>query len=261
MDLMRSLILAREFLQLRSEFDKHFEIVPATTPDLVEACFKVRYRVYCEELRWEPLNDEKLEYDQFDEHALHILLRSKRLNEFVGCIRLIRCNPDRPFDRLPIELSCFHTLDYRLLENLAIPRTAMAEVSRLAVDSRFRRRKGEFVRPVGLSDEDYGSLAKPRFPFIPVGLYLAMLESAQIHGIDTLYMLTEPWLVQHLRRLGIRIEPIGGAVTHHGERIPSLMSVGVTIRSLHLLVRPLFNSISTTVHAAYQVPHEWQIAV
>lgn len=261
MELRQSLILAREFMQLRKEFERHFEIVAATTPELIEECFRVRYRVYCEELRWEPLNKEKLEYDQYDNQSLHILLRSKHFNEFVGCIRLIRAHPEHSHDRLPFELSCFHTLDYRLLENLAVPRQKMAEVSRLAVDGRFRRRRGEFIRPVGIADEDYGSFTQPRFPFVPIGLYLAMLESAQIHGIDTLFMLTEPWLIRHLRRLGVRLEPIGGSITHHGERQPSMMSVDVTLRSLHFLVKPLYRSIANTMHMEYQSPYLLPVAV
>lgn len=261
MSIIHSLILAREFLQLRRNFDRYFEVMPASTPELIEHCFRVRYRVYCEELRWEPLNKEKLEYDEFDDQSLHLLLRSKQLNEFVGCIRVIRTNQKDPYQRLPFEQACAHTLDYRLLENLAIPRKEIGEISRLAVDSRFRRRPGEYVRPVGMSDEDYGSIVKPRFPYIPVGLYLAMLESAQRHGIDALFMLTEPWLARHFNRLGVRIEPVGGAVTHHGERIPSMMSVSVTVRSLHVLVKPLYKGISEHVRDAYNSQENLPLAV
>lgn len=260
MSLMQSLILAREFLQLKQNFDQFFEIMPATTDALREQVFRVRHRVYCEELQWEPVRPNGLESDDYDEQSLHILLRSRHLDEFVGCIRLIRCSEYFPSNPLPFEQACAETLDHRLMENLALGRDNIAEVSRLAVDSRFRRRQGEQHRPVAISDDDYGNLRRPRFPYIPVGLYLGMLEAARLHGIDTLFMLTEPWLAGHFRRLGVRLEPIGGPIEHRGQRIPSMLSVPVTIRSLHLLVRPLFNGLAEKVRKDYQASHPFRHA-
>ena len=251
MSLMQSLILAREFLQLKQNFDRYFEIMPATTDALREQVYRVRHRVYCEELAWEPVRPDGLEHDAFDPQSLHILLRSRQLDEYVGCIRLIRCHEHFPSNPLPFESACAHTLDQRLLENLALTRDSVAEVSRLAVDSRYRRRQGEQRRPVTISDDDYGNLRRPRFPFIPVGLYLGMLEAARLHGIDTLFMLTEPWLAGHFRRLGVRLEPIGSPIEHRGQRVPSMMSVTVTIRSLHLLVRPLYNGLAEKIRGDY----------
>lgn len=252
MSLMQSLILAREFLQLKQNFDQYFEILPATTDALRNEVYRVRHRVYCDELGWEPVRDDGMEQDAYDPQSLHILLRSRTLNEYVGCIRLIRCHEHFPSNPLPFEEACADVLDQRLIENLALSRDSIAEVSRLAVDSRFRRRQGEQRRPVAISDDDYGNLRRPRFPYIPVGLYLGMLEQARLHGIDNLFMLTEPWLAGHFRRLGVRLEPIGSPIEHRGQRVPSMMSVSVTIRNLHLLVRPLFNGLSAKIRADYE---------
>ena len=260
MSLMQSLILAREFLQLKQNFDRFFEIMPATTDALRADVFRVRHRVYCEELGWEPVRPDGIESDSYDAQSLHILLRSRALNEYVGCVRLIRCHEHFPSNPLPFEEACAHALDERLLENLALGRDNIAEVSRLAVDGRFRRRPGEQRKPVAISDEDYGNLRHPRFPYIPVGLYLGMLEAAQVHGIDTLFMLTEPWLAQHFKRLGVRLEPVGAAIEHRGQRVPSMMSVPVTIRSLHLLVRPLFHGLAAKVRADYDKAYSFRNA-
>ncbi len=260
MSLLQSLILAREFLQLKHNFDQYFEILPATTDALREQVYRVRHRVYCEELQWEPARADGLESDSYDPQSLHLLLRSRNLNEYVGCVRLIRCHENFPSEPLPFEQACAHTLDQRLMENLGLGRDNIAEVSRLAVDGRFRRRQGEQRKPVVLSDDDYGNLRRPRFPYIPVGLYLGMLEAAQLHGIDTLFMLTEPWLAQHFRRLGVRLEPVGGAIEHRGQRIPSMMSVPMTLRSLHLLVRPLYHGIAEKVRRDYDAAYSFRHA-
>ncbi|NQD38538.1 PEP-CTERM/exosortase system-associated acyltransferase [Permianibacter sp. IMCC34836] len=257
---MQSLILAREFLQLKQNFDQFFEILPATTDELRQEVYRVRHRVYCEELGWEPVRDDGMEADSYDPQSLHILLRSRNLNEYVGCVRLIRCHENFPSNPLPFEEACAHTLDERLMENLGLARDSIAEVSRLAVDGRFRRRTGEQRKPVAISDEDYGNLRRPRFPYIPVGLYLGMLEAAQIHGIDTLFMLTEPWLAQHFRRLGVRLEPIGAPIEHRGQRVPSMMSVSVTIRSLHLLVRPLYHGLAAKIRSDYDKAYSFRRA-
>ncbi len=87
-----------------------------------------------------------------------------------------------------------------------LPRDTIAEVSRLAVIGRFRRRKGEQRTPLPLSDQDFGTSLQPRFPYITIGLYLAP-SSCKAHGIGTLFMLTEERLAQHFGKLGAKSRP------------------------------------------------------
>jgi N-acyl amino acid synthase of PEP-CTERM/exosortase system len=116
-----------------------------------------------------------------------------------------------------------------------------------------RRRlfKGETRAPIGLLDSDFGSPEHPRFPYIPVGLYLGMLTLARRHSIETLFVLTEPRLAKHLSRLGVKIQQIGGPVEHRGTRIPSMMQVDSIIEGLNFLVRPLYNVILNEINSAY----------
>lgn len=44
---------------------------------------------------------------------------------------------------------------------------------------------------------------------IPVGLYLGTIEMAALHGIDTLFVLTEPRLAGHFSKLGVKTRQIG----------------------------------------------------
>jgi len=128
----------------------------------------------------------------------------------------------------------------------------MAEVSRLAVVSAFRRRKGENREPGSIHTGDFGTQEQPRFPYIPVGLYLGMLAQAQRHGAENLFMLTEPRLVRHLALLGVRCRRVGDAVEHRGRRVPSMLSVQRTIRGFGPLVRPLYEAIEAEIAAGYR---------
>ena len=119
----------------------------------------------------------------------------------------------------------------------------MAELSRLAVVHEFRRRKGEQDTPINLADEDFGTPARPRFPHIPVGLYLGALAIAQRRIIATLVVLTEERLARHFGRLGVRLAQVGDAVEFHRMRAPYLMSVRETVDMLPPVIRALYDKI------------------
>jgi N-acyl amino acid synthase of PEP-CTERM/exosortase system len=128
-----------------------------------------------------------------------------------------------------------------------LPRHAIAEASRLAVVSGYRLRRGEQDQSFPISDESFGTRQMPRFPYIPVALYLATLELAALHGIETLFVLTEPRLASHFARLGVDIKHIGAPVEHRGTRIPCMMSVSSIIDSLNFIMRPFYTVIAQEV--------------
>jgi N-acyl amino acid synthase of PEP-CTERM/exosortase system len=133
-----------------------------------------------------------------------------------------------------------------------MPRSTIAEVSRLAVVGRYRRRSGERHLPVALTERDFGTPDRPRFPYLAVGLYLAMLAQARRHRIETLFMLTEQRLARQLTRLGVHLTPIGPAIEHRGLRFPSMMSVPEVIGSLNFFVRPMFDVIADEIETSYE---------
>jgi len=56
-----------------------------------------------------------------------------------------------------------------------------------------------------LKKRDFGSPAHPRFPFLPVGLYHGTMALAERHGIEKVFVITEPRLAAHLAKLGFDI--------------------------------------------------------
>ncbi len=238
-----------ELMNLREGFRKYFEVVPALTDALRDEVYRIRHAVYCEELGWEQLRPDGRERDEYDAHSLHCLIRAHVDGRFVGCTRLVLAKPGEPHESLPFEKACAHTLDRSIIDPQALPRHTIAEFSRLAVIARYRRRKGEQRNAAAISEDSFGSKDQPRFPYIPVGLYLGTIEMAARSGIDTLFVLTEPRLANHLGKLGVRIRKIGGAIEHRGTRIPSMMSVQSILSGLNFIVRPLHKLIASEVEA------------
>jgi len=224
---------------LQAEFDTHFAITRATSPQQRDEGFRMRHGVYCEELRFEPIRPDGREYDEYDDGAEHLLIRSVRTGTFVGCARVVM--PHDLQHALPVERSGA----WKAARPLRDPqgRAVVAELSRLAVVHEFRRRKGEQDTPINLADEDFGTPARPRFPHIPVGLYLGALAIAQRRIIATLVVLTEERLARHFGRLGVRLAQVGDTVEFHRMRAPYLMSVRETVDMLPPVIRTLYDKI------------------
>ena len=239
------------FLDLRARFNELFSCVPATTDELRDCCFRIRHDIYCTELGYEPTRPKGLETDAFDARSVHCLLRAKQSGQFIGCIRLILADPADPAALFPFEKTCSTTLYRTIVDPARLPRPRVAEVSRLAVVRAYRRRKGEEQDPGSIHSGDFGTPDLPRFPYIPVGLYLGMLVQARRHGVDTLFMLTQPRLVRHLSLLGVRSKRVGGPVEHRGRRVPSMLSVPGIVNGFGPLVRPLYEAIEAEVDAGY----------
>jgi N-acyl amino acid synthase of PEP-CTERM/exosortase system len=121
------------------------------------------------------------------------------------------------------------------------------------VISKYRRRKGEARRPAGISDSDFGTPDRPRFPYITVGLYLGMIAQARRQGVERLLLLTEVRLASHLSRLGVRVQRIGGAVEHRGSRVPSMIMVDEVIAGFGTFVRPLYEVIADEIDGVHRL--------
>ena len=242
---------------LGSAFSKYFQIVPALTEELRDHAFRIRHQVYCEELKFEPERPARRETDAYDAHSLHCLIRSVSSREYVACTRLVLARPNAPDYLLPFEKTCAHTIDRSIIDPRVLPRQGIAEVSRLAVIAGYRRRLGERNLPAPTLEADFDSTSsQPRFPFLTIGLYLGTIELAALHGIDTLFVLTEPKLARHFARLGVEVKQIGGPVEHRGLRVPSMMRVSSIVAGLNFLVRPLYAVIADEVRRAVRDQRE-----
>lgn len=243
-----------DITDLGASFKRYFQIVPALGGELREEAYRIRHQVYCEDLKYEPARPDRRETDEYDEQSLHCLIRSLKSGEFVGCTRLILCRQDDPHSPLPFEKTCAATLDRSIVDPQALARDKIAEVSRLAVISRYRLRRGERKSPAPLNEESFGTRLLPRFPYIPVALYLATTELAAIHGIDSMFVLTDTRLATHFARLGVNVRQVGAPVEHRGLRVPSMLDVKEIIGGLNFIMRPLYNVIAQEVRQGAREP-------
>jgi N-acyl amino acid synthase of PEP-CTERM/exosortase system len=125
-------------------------------------------------------------------------------------------------------------------------------VSRLAVRARYRRRRADRVDRVPIHEEDFGSVVHPRFPYIPIGLYLGAIALAARSGIETLFVLTEPRLASHFSKLGVEVTQIGAPIEHRGTRIPSMMDVQGIIKGMRFLVKPMWRVIREEIENGFE---------
>lgn len=234
-------------------FRKYFEIHPATDDSIRNDVYRIRHEVYCEELGFEPERPDRLEYDEYDLHSLHCVLQTSHdPRQLVGCTRLVLTDPSQPEMLLPFERTCADTLDRRIVDPARLPRDRIAEVSRLAVRAAYRRRRGESQDPAPIHDEDFGTQNQPRFPYVPIGLYLGAVALAARSGVDTLFVLTEPRLANHFGKLGVDIKQIGAPVEHRGTRVPSMMDVPAIIKNMRFLVKPIWRVIQEEIEHGYE---------
>ncbi|MCC6610764.1 MAG: PEP-CTERM/exosortase system-associated acyltransferase [Burkholderiales bacterium] len=234
-------------------FKRYFEVAPALSEELKDAVYGIRHRVYCEELGFEPIRADRREKDEYDAHSVHLLMRSFADDGYIGCSRLVLARPGDPYYPLPFERTCSATLDRSIADPTSMPRSAVAEVSRLAIVNTFRRRRGEQGTADALAQMHFGSRDRPRFPYIQVGLYLGIVALAQRLRIETLFVLTEPRLENHFRKLGVTLRPVGAPVEHRGMRVPAMMNVSEVVEGLRFFVRPLYDVILDEIEASYPV--------
>ena len=80
-----------------------------------------------------------------------------------------------------------------------------------------------------------------------LGLYLGAVALAEMLGIATLFLITEPRLLAHFRRLGFPVRQIGVPVQYHGWRVLSMADVVDPVADLPFFMRPLYRVIAREI--------------
>ena len=228
------------------EFEQYFQVVPATTEELRDEVYKIRYAVYCEELHFEnpAVFPDGREIDSYDYRSQHCLLLHKPTNTFAGCVRLIHSDPNNPTAPFPGEVACNGHLEPGILSSFNVNRQRVGEISRLAVLSCFRRRKGEQDVPVGDVEEPTSNDRNRRhFPLIALGLYLSGAALGLLSGLDSVFVMMEPRLARRLRINGIEFRQVGDLIDYHGRRGPYQMTKEDLLNHIPLDILHLLNSI------------------
>ena len=230
-------------------------LLPAFTDATRKLVYRIRHEVYCEELGFEPHRADGHERDEYDRHSLHCLARTAQDLVPVGCVRLVLPRPEAPGYPLPFEVACRIHPGRDNADLGRRRRHRVAEISRFAIRSPFRRRASKKFQVLLNGNRPKGF---PHFSDTPVALYLGAIALAEANGIDTLFALSEPHLPRFFSRLGLASTPIGGPVQHHGLRIPSVMDVRQFLSGMNPAIRPIWQAIRNEIRSHMPIPaHGW----
>jgi N-acyl amino acid synthase of PEP-CTERM/exosortase system len=205
------------------EYERHFSVVRANTPELLRKAYRLRYQVYCVENPFEDPNQQidQSETDEYDERSEHTLLLHRGTGEVVGTSRVILPHKGE-FRPLPMA-TLLKGSDRRRFDEF--PASQTAEISRFAVSKQFRRRHGEArCADVGFPHTTANPEGGERrlMPHITLGLLRGVFDICSDHRITHLAAVMEPALIRLLGRLGLDFTPVGGLVEHHGLRQPCI---------------------------------------
>ncbi|TCO74336.1 PEP-CTERM/exosortase system-associated acyltransferase [Chromatocurvus halotolerans] len=214
------------------EFARYFELSLALTPAEKEAVYAVRYRVYCEEFGYEPIEAflDRQETDEFDNQSAHCLVTHKETGRPAGCVRLVFVEGD---NRLPMELHSGGAIDADFMRRFDQTRGEICEISRLAVDGAFRRRRGEDASQFGAHDSFlFNDEERRTFPLIAVALFLASAAVADIQSRPNLFAIMEPFLPKILGRIGVQFQRVGEDFQFRGVRAPYYANINDLVRDI-----------------------------
>lgn len=217
---------------LVEDFQKYFSLELATTPSQLDAVFRIRYRVYCEEFHYEPADDfpNQMESDEFDEFSRHCLVSHKASGMPAGCARLVLADAGR---LMPMEKFCLSAIDADKIRAFDDRRHSVCEFSRLGVDGAFRRRMGERESRFGeISALDCSKREQRTFSLIAVATILSALAMSEIIGRTHCFAMMEPFLPRLLRRSGLIVQPAGREIEYHGARSPYYFETSEIVRGM-----------------------------
>lgn len=234
------------------EFKQYFELAPAITKEQRDMVYQIRYRVYCEEFGYEPTEAFRnhQETDEFDDQSMHCLVTHRESGVPVGCVRVVMVEGN---DKMPMELHADDSIDKEFLGTFAERRDVMCEISRLAVDGAFRRRRREQETRFGNVEVDPGQEWERRtFPLIALSLMIGAGALADVLGRRHCFAIMEPFLPVMMRRAGIHFRRVGEDFEFRGVRAPYYCNMEDLFDTAPAEIRSYFDKMRAKFVAALQ---------
>ncbi len=213
----------------------NFRFVKATSDELKDEIFRLRYRTYVEEFGFEKPEDhpDGRETDEYDRFAIHFAALNGH-GDVVGTIRLI-LGSEIGF---PVEHAS------NLSDEFKTPAKQTAEISRLTISKKIRKRREDGPYGVrsylGKSEggvlPDTGPvdrvLERRKLPAVLLGLCQIMYHESKRLRLTYWYMITEKLVFHTLKKFGFVFRQIGEPVEYHGLRIPFGVEIDEIERNL-----------------------------
>lgn len=182
------------------------------SPQFLEEVYKLRYLTYVKECHF--LKDkecpEEKESDEFDPYSIHFVAIDDS-NTPIGTVRLVVNSPLG----FPLEAHCEESSLF--INRDEIPRDKTAEISRLIISKKYRKRKDDGLY-YGLSYEDKISPQSSfrRLQPMVFGLYKLIYQESKKRGITHWYAAMEDALFILLKSHGFTFRLIGRPIEYYG---------------------------------------------
>lgn len=222
----------------KHSFDSCFEVFLADTPESKQIHYNLRYQVYCDEMGFEDkaLFPDEMESDEWDNHAVHFLVRHKVTGHWLGGLRLVYDHNEAfPFEKLTEPHQKITQTD----------REVSVEMSRLCVIKEARRFSSKRFAPYGLPEQEISAETdtirslynfKNQSRSIMWGLIRAAVEYSAFQNLDRWYFIIAPALAGFIRREGFAMQKIGDPCEFRGLRTPYQLAVD------NILANPLWSN-------------------
>lgn len=234
-------------LSLTESFKRYFSIEIASSSEQKALVYGIRFRVYCEEFNYEAVDKfpQRLEMDEYDELSRHCLIRHRQSGAPAGCVRLVPATiADGVSLELPLEKHCRASLDFEQLPQLNLKREHQCEISRLAVDTAFRRRTGEGLTRFGeINGLHFSTQERRTFSLIAVACFLAATAMTKLDDRTQVFAMMEPFLPRMMQRSGILFQRIGKDMDYHGIRAPYFITTQSALENMQIELKELYQWI------------------
>ena len=245
-------------VKLTQSFQDFFTVVLANTPELRSKVYQVRYRVYCDEFGYEPVEQfpNQEETDEYDGYSLHCLIMHKKSGLPAGCVRMVPAyDLDGQHHLLPLEAHCGESLDQERIDEMNLDRHTVCEISRLAVDRVFRRRTGEELTRFGeIESLDVSKQEQRTFSLIAISAFLAATAMTDLSGKTNVFAMMEPFLPRLMKRSGIDFQKAGFDMDYRGIRAPYFIQTQSALTHMQEDLRDLYDWIYSQMAEQYKEP-------
>jgi len=248
-DAMEKVLLAidSEANNITKHFTQFLKPKYVSTDPLRREVFKIRHNVYCEELALESTSDDGLELDEFDVHSIFALVQHKPTDKYTGCVRIVHSPSEDQL--LPIEKFCYDSIKNKDYDPKRFNRTEICEISRLAVEVDFRRRKSDPI--AAINQTSFPEAERRCFPFIAVGLYMIACALMIEKGLKHAYVMIEHRLARSMKFIGVKFVQIGDPIEYHGLRAPYYINPEIFVENLSSGFKNLYEEIQKDISNQY----------
>lgn len=221
-------------------YKKYFYAVYANTVELKAQAFQLRHQVYIKEYG-DKVFKSGINTDEYDDDALHALIFHRPTKRAIGCIRVIPYNEESK-KNLPLDLVC-NEFNEDLISKSDLRSRGTGEVTRMAIDSDFRRRAYDVSYEMEDTKKTSVDSRRVKINYLPLCLTLMASHLSNEAELSKTLALMEPRLAKLLKMFNIQLTQVGDIVDFYGKRAPYKFNN----ENLFERLRPKFQELYTLI--------------